>query len=159
MTTARRRRVWQDFRVAETTPDGAVDALDLVKESTAGEVKGMTLVRMVISLTVMGDALSSTSTILMNIALGVGLVSFEAGISLIDPANQDETPSSGWMWRYLGTISDNLNQPLLRLDYDIRAQRKLMYAEPRLFIANNVNSGAGFVIETFGIIRCLYLLP
>ena len=159
MVTARRRREWVTLHINEVTADGELDTRVLLPEipTVPGGHKGETLVRLIIGLDIMGDAIVNDSIDIMDMTMGVGIVGVESGVSAIDPAEVDEVPASGWMWfaRYqVGETWDSAK----RIDLDIRAQRKLLYGEPRLILAANLNSGTAFAVETVGTIRALYLL-
>ena len=159
MTTPRRRREWQDFFIDEVINVGEIDQEQLVRQEGL-DAKGMTLVRMIIGLNVISDGIVNDSVDIVEINLGVGLVSFDIlETSLeINVGNQNDVPMSGWLWRkrvLVGEIWQSQN----RIDEDLRSQRKLMYGQPRIFVSSSLNSGTAFAVEVTGLIRCLYLLP
>jgi len=160
MTTPRRRREWQDFFIDEVTTVGLIDQEQLVRQTAAQDVKGMTLVRMIIGLDVIADGIVNNDTDIMAISLGIGFLAFEISELNIEVnvGVQDDVPSSGWLWRKRMLLGETWDSKI-RIDEDIRSQRKLMYGQPRLFISAALNSGIGFGVETTGLIRCLYLLP
>ena len=161
MTTARRRRQWVDILVNEVTSDAEVDEAILLSQSVVpGDSKGLTLVRLIIRLDVVADAIVEASTDIMSVSLGIGLVSGTLGVaaSNMDVGSQNDVPASGWLWRTRLLLGEQW-QSMYRIEADIRAQRKLLYGEPRLFLSASLNSGTAFAVETAGIVRALYLLP
>jgi len=159
MTTARRRRMWTDRFIDEVGVPGEFDEELLINPGDEAE-KGMTLVRMIIDLTLRPVPPVSGSLNTVEVSMGIGLVSSEVNAGSIRVDLEGETPMSGWLWRTRFTIGETLNETGdRRINVDIRSQRKLMYGEPRLFIGYVLQQGAGFFVETVGLIRSLYLMP
>ena len=159
MTSQRRKREWQDFFIDEVTADGEIDQEQLTNQGLL-EVKGYTLVRMIIRLDVIADAIVEASTDSMVMSLGIGTVFgdlAETSASLNVGAEKD-VPVSGWLWRTRLIMGEQW-QSMVRINEDIRAQRKIMYGQPRILISSSLNSGVAFTVETVGLVRCLYLLP
>jgi len=158
MTTARRRRTWTDQFIDENTTSGALDEDQLISEAQLVEIsKGATLVRMIGNLTVIPTATVNDSTDVMIYSMGIGLVSTDVISGSIDVSSEADTPMSGWLWRVRELVFE-ANTDVLRINFDIRAQRKLMYGEPRIFMANDLFAGTSFTVSVSGIIRSLYLL-
>jgi len=158
MTTARRRRLWSDRLIDEDTVVAGVDEELLINPGDIDEIgKGSTLVRMIISLSIQPLAIVPVSVSTVIMSYGVGLTSPEVTEGTINVGLEGEVPSSGWLWRDRVVVRESAPIPL-RLNFDIRSQRKLMYGEPRLFLANDADVGVSFIVRTKGIIRCLYLM-
>jgi len=160
MTTPRRKREWQDFFIDEVTVVGTQDQETLVQEG-ALDVKGLTLVRMILRLDIMADAVvASGSADVMELDAGIGIVfgTLPEASTNLNVGSQDAVPASGWLWRIRVNIGEQWSS-FYRVDADIRSQRKLMYGSPRIFFAAFLRSGLSFPVETTGLIRCLYLLP
>ncbi len=159
MSTPRRRRQWTDRLIDESTANAAFDEEFLINPGDTDDIgKGSTLVRMIGDMTVHPITIVNNSVDSMVFAMGIGLVSAEVVAGSINVALEGEIPMSGWLWRRRITVFQ-ANMDSLRVEFDIRAQRKLMYGEPRLFLANNVGTGPTFEVVTTGLIRSLYLLP
>ena len=162
MTTPRRRRVWHDTFISEAGTAGSFDEATLL-EASAGDNKGRTLVRMIIDLHLQASAPTSSGTALMQIDVGIGMVSADVVAGSVLVGNATDFPISGWLWRRKVLVAENITSggPLavLPLYADIRSQRKLQYGEPRVFLAYTAQTGAAFAISTTGLIRQLYLLP
>jgi len=156
MTTPRRSREWQDTFIDES---GAVaDTDEALLVDTTETNKGKTLVRMIIDLTALPDAIVFANTSVMEVDLGIGMVSTEVVLGSINVGLVGEVPQSGWLWRRRVFVGRD-GSYLLRIEADIRAQRKLLYGEPRLFVAYSLQAGTAFTVDVTGLIRCLYLLP
>jgi len=159
MTTPRRRRTWTDQFIDEVTAAASIDEDLLISEADLLDIgKGSTLVRMIGNLTVHPSTISNDSLDSMVYSMGIGLVSPDVVAGSIDVSSESDTPMSGWLWRVRETVFE-ANVDALRINFDIRAQRKLMYGEPRIFMANNVGTGPTFSVTVTGIVRSLYLLP
>ena len=98
------------------------------------------------------------------LAIGIGLVSDEADTtaSTANPASENEHPTKGWIWRtqyrvYAVAAGDQNRHPL-RVDLDIRAQRKLDNGRMALMLANTDNQGVSTAITVTGVIRMLYMV-
>jgi len=156
---ANRRRQWQDFHINEVTLATEEDFAGLL-QGDVDDTKGMTLVRMVIRLSFTADPRVASGVDQMVMAMGIGMVSSEAIASGNFPnANLfQEIPLTGWMWKYRVTVSNSAESAIVRVDADIRSQRKVMYGSPVLLLANNLVDNTPFTIITTGLIRCLYLL-
>jgi len=161
MTTPRRRRDWHDSFIDEAGTAGGNDETVLLDAAPDGANKGRTLVRMIIDLHIQASAPVATGTDLMQVNLGIGMVSEDVLEGSISVGTEGDTPISGWLWRRRVIVAENLsaNLALLSVEGDIRSQRKLMYGEPRLFIQYTAQTGTAFAVSTTGLIRALYLLP
>ncbi len=160
MTTPRRRRLWDDQFITEAGGPADEDEHVLI-DTQDEENKGKTLVRMIIDLSVAAVPFVAGSNETMAVGMGIGLVSAETPVGTINPLVLSSVPQSGWLWRTRFTIGERgtSDGQFREIHADIRSQRKLMYGEPRLFIAYSLDQGDGFIVGTTGIIRSLFLLP
>jgi len=157
-----RRRMWTDSFIDETGTVSQTDEQLLIATPDLDDIgKGATLVRMVIGLSVHNsNAETADLGSLTEVVMGIGLVSPEVLVGSINVGLQDEDPMSGWLWRTRRVVTARTDQHnVLYIEADIRAQRKLMYGEPRLFITYTSQLGTAFGLTVIGLIRSLYLLP
>jgi len=161
-----RRRQWEDFAFDLDISSGAQSAPVALTRAPAGEVKGLTLVRTIISLAVIPlDMGSISGAPVQQVYCGLGVTGEEAvnagGSSVADPADPVEFPPSGWLYRDVRLVVDDSTPgyPWQRFEIDLRAQRKLMYGVPFLKFTNLPQQGTAFTISVVGCVRCLYLLP
>ena len=84
-----------------------------------------------------------------------------SSVSIPFPQEEDEFPSSGWLYRNIVPVLADATPgfPVPIIDKDIRAQRKLMYGAPWIRFVNLNQQGTPFSVRVDGVIRCLYLLP
>jgi len=142
--------------VDETGGPGDTDEEDLTIE--VGTQKGDTMVRMIIDLWLYPVPMVAGSVEVMEVDLGIGLVSVDLMPGSLNVGIEGAVPQSGWLWRdrvFVPEISQAAGR--VRLTADIRAQRKLMYGEPRLFVTYALSQGDGFNVTVQGIIRTLFL--
>ncbi len=158
MTTPRRHREWEDTIINQTGDTADVDEVLLVDAVESN--KGKTLVRMIIDLIAIPNPYLGASVNVMTLSAGVGLVSPEVVLGSINVGIEEEVPQSGWLWRRrLTGIQEVTGSVPSEIHMDIKAQRKLLYGEPRLFLAYTLTQGTSFNVRCSGLIRCLYLLP
>ncbi len=156
-----RRRIWDDAIISENTATDTQDSTDLLPSFQEGETKGFTLVRTIIGINIAPAALVDASVDRQKVSIGIGVFSREM-IDIVDfpePGVSNNIPLTGWIWRSQYIVSENAAVQTLRIDIDLRAQRKVMYGVPFLIIDSTVQSGSSFAVLTTGIIRSLYLLP
>ena len=160
-----RRRQWIDTIMTHTVVPGNTSLTVVLTEGIPdNDVKGMTLVRTLIQLSLIpADLLDDTGV--QRLAIGIGLAGQEAiatsGTAVAFPGVEDEFPSSGWLYRTMHAVladaTPGFSTPVI--DKDIRAQRKIMYGAPFIRFTNLDEQGTPFSVSIIGIIRCLYLLP
>jgi len=159
MTTQRRRRVWVDSFIDQAgSAASGFDEVVLLDAGNDAENKGRTLIRNIIDLYITPTTSVANSTDVLEINLGIGMVSESTLAGSVRAGLEGDNPVSGWLWRTRTGISEDVGKPT-HIQVDIRAQRKLLYGEPRLFIGYVAHSGPDFAVTTLGIIRSLYLLP
>jgi len=153
----RRLRDWEDNFIDESTGLGETDEQTLL-QSTDTSNKGKTLVRMVghLDLIAISPVVNSIDTVLYS--MGIGVVSNDLALADLNVGIEQSRSLSGWLWRWRGKVLENATA-FNHIDFDIHAQRKMMYGEPRLFIQNATGTGSSFTVLATGLIRCLYLLP
>ena len=158
MTTPRRQRDWVDIFVDESTADGTLDQEGLIDQTLSN--RGKTLVRMIIGLNIQSALEVVDSVATMIYSVGIGLISSEIGETdtQINVGVQNDVTASGWLFRRRLVVRQGYDGGV-RIEADIRAQRKLLYGVPRIFIQNSSNVGTPFTVTSTGLIRCLYLLP
>jgi len=162
-----RRRIWKD-RVVDfnLAVDGEfVFRLTGAAEPDPEDSKGMTLVRCIGKVNSV-PSLPGASNGAAEIFLGIGLTSEEAfgiGTTAISSVIVEaEAPPSGWLLRTVGVVVnsvDSQDMPALIQEWDLRAQRKLMYGVPFLRIENATMTGVGVSTVHSMVVRSLYLMP
>ena len=155
-----RRRGWQDFIISESTADGTQDT-QLLLGAEVDDPKGLTVVRMVIGLSIVPAPPDVQSPLaVMRVSMGIGIISQEAALvaAYPDPNIDEDVPVTGWMWRWNGLVPEVATVPV-RIDLDIRSQRKLMYGSPYFIMNSNLDQETAFTVNTYGLIRVLYLYP
>ena len=160
MTTRnRRRRQWQDRTIDETTSEGTQDSSVLLT-GDIDDTKGMTLIRMIIGLNVQAAVLNTTGSAAQLMSYGIGMFAQETigNLGFPEPSVDADIPQTGWLWRTKIIVRQRVDAPAVRMDLDLRSQRKVMYGAPALVIDNDADQGAAFDVRTIGMIRCLYLL-
>jgi len=162
-----RRRIWKD-RVVQASI--VVDGEILVRLTGATEPdpvdsKGMTLVRSIGRLSAFAASPGAVNGS-MDLFVGIGLTSEEAfgiGTTAVSSVQvEDENPPSGWLLRTDMVMHDSIDSydhPAVMTEWDIRAQRRLMYMVPFLRLETIVVAGSGFTLSICGVVRSLYLLP
>ncbi len=160
--------LWADQVFSESVGAGSPGALDRsflglnTLNALERRIQKFTLLRTIIGIDIMptvrdpgeGDNLLS---------IGIGIVS--DGVSQADspdPADESSFPIMPWVWRaryrvYAVAVDDqNVNR--VRVDLDIRAQRKLDNGRPALMTRILDFQGTPFAITITGAIRMLYLV-
>jgi len=157
-----RRRVWDDAIVNEDTATGTQDSTDLMPNFQESETKGFTLVRLIIGLDLTPNPPGvSTSADQMLMHLGIGVFSREM-IDVVDfpePQLSNNIPMTGWLWRATYVVAENVQVKNVRIDLDLRSQRRLMYGVPFMVMNAVLHNGVAFNVATTGMVRSLYLLP
>ena len=163
---ASRRRRWIDtvFNGQTLAPGNTTSTIVLTEGIPDNEMKGMTLVRLIIQLNLLASIIDDDTGV-QRMAIGIGLAGQEAiqasGTGIALPELQDEFPSSGWLWRAQYAVVSNAvpGFPYPVIEKDLRAQRKLMYGAPYIRFVNINSQGTAFSVDIVGVVRALYLLP
>ena len=160
-----RRRMWIDTVMNHTIAAGSTAlTVVLTRGISDNDLKGMTLVRVLLQLTYFPANLLDDTGV-QRLAAGIGVSGQEAiqasSVSILSPQEEDEFPSSGWLYRNIVPVLADATPgfPVPIIDKDIRAQRKLMYGAPWIRFVNLNQQGTAFSVRVDGVIRCLYLLP
>ena len=165
MTSRRRRTVWNDQGINVELVSGATaGSVSLVNGLSPDEMSGWTLTRVLIGLTLI-PAIPSAVTGTQMLSLGLGLLeqsAFLAGATP-DPSDGSDFPTSGWIYRARHVVEDDTGPGRgrlgIRVDQDIRAQRRFRINSYALMFANDVLAGTAFDVDVTGMVRSLYLLP
>ena len=157
-----RRRQWIDTLQGTTLASGnTLLQFLLVSLEDPEETKGMTLIRLIISLDVRPTVPGGAAGI-QRLSMGAGIVGADAigtTASVADSGQAGEHPPSGWMWRDARSVQVGSEAvTLLWVSADMRAQRKLLYGVPFFRIDSDPVSGTPFSVRVDGIIRALYLM-
>ncbi len=158
--------LWSDTLISESVAGGAGrDAKFLGLPSLgalARRIERFTVTRTIIRLDIAAAVRDS----------GEGDQVFDVGIGVVqdtqtvvadmpNPSLETEYPTMGWLWRsrfrIYAVAVDDQNVNLVRLDLDIRAQRKLQNGRMVLISTNNDNQGTSTAVQMSGLIRMLYI--
>ena len=97
--------------------------------------------------------------------IGIGLGSIEQSLvaDFSDPSVETDFPTTGWLWRaryrvYAVAAGDQNRAGHVRVDLDIRGQRKLQNGRMLLTTTNQDNQGVSTAITLTGIIRQLFIV-
>ena len=155
-----RRRKWVDRMITETTADGTQDVEDLLAFVDEEDTKGITIVRHIIDLSITAAPVLGDDTDIQVYAVGIGIFSREAVTAgnFPDPDAQTQVPMTGWLWRTRLLVANNAAVGPIRLQLDLRAQRKMMYGTSYIVMTNKDSQGVAFSVDTVGIVRTLLLL-
>ena len=162
---ARRTTAWDDQLILSTAlSDGVTGSVILAENVGDSEHRGCTIVRMLIGMQFMPINPGGING-QMAVTIGIGLASddaFSAG-ALPDPEVDADFPVAGWMYRdrfVVGNLTPGAGPYLvLRVEKDLRAQRKLDRSTPFMSVRPDLVNGSAFSIIESGIIRILYKLP
>jgi len=162
-----RRRIWKDrvLVLSLTNDSESIFRLTGATQPDPEDSKGMTLVRCIGKFD-MKPLVQGAVNGASGMWFGVGITSEEAfgvGPTVVSSVQVEaEFPPSGWLYRSVSLVIDSVDafdQPPVTIQWDIRAQRKLMYGVPFLRVENAEADPSGFTVLLCGIVRCLYLMP
>ena len=164
MTVARgqrRRTAWDDQIVTLPVTTGAATSVLLVEDAADPELRGCTMIRTIIGVDLFPDVQGAVTGV-QRLTMGIGVASddaFAAG-SLPEPDDQTDYPQGGWVYRASFNVADRVGEslPLVRVDQDLRAARKIDRSSVYLRIQNTAVQGSTFTIQLSGLIRVLYKL-
>ena len=157
-----RRTRWLDTLIGQGVSSGSQAAIELQQSAADIDVREWTVTRLI------GTISLSSATVAgawgtQRCDMGIGVISREAvnAGSFPDPNDENDLPSSGWMWRTRAVPMQNGTGTAIvtHVNFDIRAQRKLGFAIAHLIINNGAASGTGFTVTVDALIRMLVLLP
>ncbi len=157
---------WIDSLYDESLDGTGVARQNLDQGLSLEDLRGCTLVRVIISLSVSIQT-PGANTGHTAVSLGIGVCSrdaFTIGVTALpSPSTAAESPPRGWVWRERLFLHNNVTAGEADLTrhvfYDIRTMRKV--DNGRIFIhTTNVNrSGANTDVILSGLIRVLCKLP
>ena len=161
----KRITAWDDQLVNTVNLVEGTQAPVLLAENVADpEKRGCTIVRMLIGIQIMPSN-PNTANGTQRVMIGVGVTSddaFSAG-ALPDLETDADFPVQGWMYRDSFVVVDIASggNPgmVVRIEKDIRAQRKIDRSTPFLVLRTNTIQGSTIGVMYSGIVRILYKLP
>jgi len=162
-----RPTVWEDTLVNEDITSGGSALVGLTLQLDDTSKRGSTITRMLIRLNFHEEVLNS-GTALQRVDLGIGIASQEAfalGVTALPaPQTATERPRLGWYFREevmvrSSTTDTGFGVPVLRVQADIRAMRKLENGELYLRMNSVGSVGVDFTVRAVGLIRTLVRLP
>ena len=157
----RRRSAWADTVVNSTLVSGGAGVG--IRLSNVLFPDETTLVRTILCLSIQPSTPVADSVDLQLTFLGLGVTSEEAfGVdALPQPDDIIDFPILGWVYRCGWNVLEcaGLNIPVIRVDQEIRAQRKLGRGTSYAIFKNEPGAGTPFTVRFFGTIRQMFLLP
>ena len=160
-------RMWIDTSAALLLAAGGSLHKSLMTDFTRQQTRlqQMTLLRTVIGIDI-GRLVHDSGEGSEMTSLGIGVASqeaFTAGVtSLPDPNIDADFPTRGWIWRArYRTYGFAADQPAVfnvRVDLDLRSQRKLENGEAFFIGHNELVNGTTSVVQVTGLIRQLWLV-
>ena len=158
--------VWGDSLLSETVAGGGtVDVAFLGLPTLSAlqrRIERFTLTRTIIGIDIMANVRDSGEGDQV-VDLGIGVFDNNMAVANFpNPAVEEEFPPLGWLWRaryrvYASAVDDQ-NVVRVRVDMNIKAQRKLQNGRPALVTTNTDVQGVATVILVTGLIRMLYLV-
>ena len=153
---------WRDSLKDINIASGNQSLTSLLGDWTSIETRGLTLVRLIVSLDVTPQTLGGTNSDQV-MTYGVGVVGQDAFAASAVPDTEVEAdrPPRGWLVRGSCRIIDSVTEPLpaVLCVGDFRGKRKLDNGELVLIMHNAAHSGTAFAISVTGVVRALFLLP
>ena len=146
---------WEDTKIDKTVTGGNSTDDTLVLGIPEDEIKGMTLTRLLMDLTIVAVTAGTGSIY----AGGIFMAEGDAFAAAALPDPQEVGDDAGWVWRVAGIPVFN-NDPndraqALRYVLDLRAQRKFI-GEDYVLVIRNHNEGGASALNMNGFIRCLF---
>jgi len=161
-----RPRAWVDRIITRT--QGSVNQVDDLLAAATVNLDTITVTRLLISLHVTPDVVTSNVSWGQRLDMGIGVVTgaaFDAGqASIPDPRVQSDAPARGWLWRASMAASwENLNAletgPYVwpTQMWDIGAMRKVDRGKLVIVYAKTAFRGTESDVNIEGLIRVLCL--
>ncbi len=161
------RRLWTDTFIDETTASGTQDEIDLTSTFLTNEMRlaQLTLVRTIIRLDIaysVHDAGEGSQQATAGICV-VSRPALSGGTATMpNPNDANAYPTRPWVWRtrnrVFGFAADQPAIDVVKIDLDIRSQRKLENGELEFLCANVPEEGVATTLLFSGLIRCLFLV-
>ena len=146
---------------------GGITSVDLLTnfDFRPGRADRMTLTRTIIGIDI-ARTVHDSGEGSEQVFLGIGVIGKEAflagGTAIPDPFDPTEWPARGWIWkaayRVFGFAADQPAVFNVRVDLDIRAQRKLENGTCFITAHNTIFEGSNSTINVSGLIRQLWLV-
>ena len=152
---------WIDTSVGVSIGNGAQGNVSLMTGVAPVNMRGMTLIRTIISLSMFSTEVAGAWGVQV-ISIGIGVASqeaFAAGV-LPDPTTPGDKPPRGWVYRTQQSIWQNgAGAPVVaQINADIRGARKIENGELYIICDNNSVAGTTFGMRLQGLVRTLYKL-
>ena len=152
---------WIDTQVSLAPATGAQGLQSLMTGVAPVNMRGMTLIRIILSLWVSSTTVAGAWGV-QKIDVGIGVASqeaFAAGI-VPDPVTSTDKPPRGWVYRtQFGVAQNGVGTPIVtNHQVDIRGARKIENGELYIVVDNNAIAGTTFAVDVRGLIRTLYKL-
>ena len=154
---------WHDTLFDQTLGSAAQAGIDLLSNLARNERSGATITRIILNL--MFDAqLTQNQDILQVVDMGIGVFSEDAAVAsaFSDPDTEIDQPARGWLYRGRGMVRLEIGENLyegVRVDKDIRAQRRLDRGVLYLVVDSNTTEGTSATIVLRGLVRVLMRMP
>ena len=156
-----RKADWNDTLIESAVANGGQLLLSLMVNFAVLQTSGLTIVRLIGSLTYYKAAPSNDGNQVVDVGMGLASQeSFAAGV-VPDPKTDADEPVNGWMYRDRVALSFDATEvmPPVRTMFDLRSSRKIDGAEPYIVFDNSPAGGTAQTVEISGIVRMLYLRP
>ncbi len=159
------KMLWIDTFLTQATASASQSAQDLAAQFTseATRLAQMTLMRMIVRLDI-AYTVHDSGEGSQRVGIGFGIESQEAFAAGVhpDPLTTGDFPARGWtyrgVWRVFGFAADQPAVDVARVDFDIRARRKLENGVSFVVIDNQAVEGVASAITVLGIVRQLWLV-
>ena len=157
-----RRADWADSEVNSVVASGAQLVGSLMGGISTEGSRGMTVVRTILTLSIIPPVAVSDGH--QRMSMGIGVISQEGfGAGVVPDANSVlDRPPRGWLWREqlvcVGAASMVSHAPAV-FRADIRGKRKVDNGELVIIIDNDPIDGTAFGVRVVGMIRIVFLLP
>ena len=151
---------WIDTHVTLSINSGAQGLQSLMTGVAPVNMRGMTLIRTIISLGMFSTTVAGAWGLQdINIAIGVASQEAFAAAVVPDPSAADKPPR-GWVWRSYAAVSQNgSGAPVVAtLVADIRGARKIENGELYIVADSGAAGGTAFTTDINGLVRTLYKL-
>jgi len=155
---SRRRMTWIDNLFSVDLTTGGQTVQGLLAAVSANDMVGRTLTRTILCLDYNPPIDIPSGR--QNVFMGIGIASQDAFLGSVtpDPETEADQPMGGWIYRCRHTVSAR-SAGGLRIDADIRSQRKIQTGELYMVITNLADEGVAFTINIRCLTRTLWRLP
>ncbi len=158
-----RRRMWIDMLINTSVSNTGAAVISMLGVLSPEETQEMTVERMLLCYSMLPSTPGANNGA-MFLDLGIGVTSkeaFAAGV-VADPNTATDFPMAGYLYRCRHGIIDSIDSkdgPVVEINKDVRAKRKIARGELYVNIVNNSWFATTFSVRICGIFRTLVLLP